>query len=149
MQLYACAVEYQACLSSDHSRLYVLYHCTYTLSEENQEPQTTQSAGPVRFLIFCSISIFLLASPVAGKGPIVLLGHRSRKCTPPYLFPGNSNMLQPAQAEVVLGHLSMYLASWKRTTSLRNKNLMQLTILCNINPLTHCTFDVTRLTADL
>ncbi len=31
--------------------------------------QSTQSAGPVRFLIFCSISIFVLASPVAGRGP--------------------------------------------------------------------------------
>jgi hypothetical protein len=32
-------------------------------------PQSNQSAGPVRFLIFCSISIFLLASPVAGRKP--------------------------------------------------------------------------------
>jgi hypothetical protein len=30
-------------------------------------PQSTQSAGPVRFLIFCSISISLLASLVAGR----------------------------------------------------------------------------------
>ncbi len=30
-------------------------------------PQSNQSAGPVRFLIFCSISIFLLASLVAGR----------------------------------------------------------------------------------
>jgi predicted amino acid dehydrogenase len=32
-------------------------------------PQSTQSAGPVRFLIFCLISIILLASPVAGRRP--------------------------------------------------------------------------------
>jgi hypothetical protein len=32
-------------------------------------PQSNQSAGPVRFLIFCPISIFLLASLVAGKRP--------------------------------------------------------------------------------
>ncbi len=32
-------------------------------------PQSNQSAGPVRFLIFCSISIFLLASLVAGRRP--------------------------------------------------------------------------------
>ncbi len=32
-------------------------------------PQSTQSAGPVRFLIFYSISIILLASPVAGRRP--------------------------------------------------------------------------------
>jgi hypothetical protein len=32
-------------------------------------PQSTQSAGPVRFLIFCSMSIFLLASIVAGRRP--------------------------------------------------------------------------------
>ncbi len=31
--------------------------------------QSTQSAGPVRFMIFCSISIFLLASLVTGKRP--------------------------------------------------------------------------------
>ncbi len=29
--------------------------------------QSNQSAGPVRFLIFCSISIFQLASLVAGR----------------------------------------------------------------------------------
>ncbi len=34
-------------------------------------PQSTQSAGPVRFLIFCSVSIFLLARLVAGRGPPV------------------------------------------------------------------------------
>jgi hypothetical protein len=33
------------------------------------DPQSNQSAGPVRFLIFCLISIFLLASPVAGRRP--------------------------------------------------------------------------------
>jgi hypothetical protein len=32
-------------------------------------PQSNQSAGPVRFLIFCSTSIFLLASLVAGRRP--------------------------------------------------------------------------------
>jgi hypothetical protein len=32
-------------------------------------PQSNQSAGPVCFLIFCSKSISLLASPVAGRKP--------------------------------------------------------------------------------
>jgi hypothetical protein len=32
-------------------------------------PQSTQSDGPVRFLIFCSISISLLASLVASRRP--------------------------------------------------------------------------------
>jgi hypothetical protein len=32
-------------------------------------PQSTKSAGPVRFLIFCSKSIFLLASLLAGRRP--------------------------------------------------------------------------------
>jgi hypothetical protein len=36
----------------------------------------------------------------------------SRECTLPYLSTGISNLLQPAQAEVVLGQLSIYLASW-------------------------------------
>jgi hypothetical protein len=36
----------------------------------------------------------------------------SRECTPPYLSTGISNLLQSAQAEVVLGQLSRYLASW-------------------------------------
>jgi hypothetical protein len=38
----------------------------------------------------------------------------SRECTPPYLSTGISNLLQPAQAEVMLGHLSTYLASGAR-----------------------------------
>jgi hypothetical protein len=55
------------------------------------QPQINQSAGPVRFLIFCSISIFLLASQVAGRKPSGLLVQISRECTPPYLFTGLSN----------------------------------------------------------
>ncbi len=45
--------------------------CTYRLSTYAfLGPQSTQqSAGPVRFLIFCSISISLLASLVAGRRP--------------------------------------------------------------------------------
>ncbi len=38
--------------------------------------------------------------------------HRSRECTPSDLSTGISNLLQPAQAEVVLGQLSTDLASW-------------------------------------
>ncbi len=34
------------------------------------------------------------------------------ECTPPYLSTGISNLLQPAQVEVVLGQPSTYLASW-------------------------------------
>jgi hypothetical protein len=44
--------------------------------------------------------------------PSVLLVQISWKCTPPYLSTGISNLLQPAQAEVVLGQISWYLASW-------------------------------------
>ncbi len=68
--------------------------------------QRTQSAGPVRFFIFCSISIFLLASLMVGRRPSVLLVHRSRECTPPYLSTGTSHLLQLAQAEVMLGQHS-------------------------------------------
>jgi hypothetical protein len=39
----------------------------------------------------------------------------SRECTPPYLSTGISNLLQPAQAEVVLGQRSTYLAFWGTT----------------------------------
>jgi hypothetical protein len=53
---------------------------------------------PVSFLIFCSISIFLLASLVTSKRPNVLMVHSGRECTPPYLSTGISNLLQPAQA---------------------------------------------------
>jgi hypothetical protein len=64
-------------------------------------------------MIFCSISISLLASLVAGiEDPSVRLVQISRECTPAYLSTGISNLLQPAQAGVVLGHLSTYLASW-------------------------------------
>jgi hypothetical protein len=59
-------------------------------------------------LIFYSLSISLLASLVAGIGyPSVLLMRYSRESTPPYLSSGISNLLQPAQAEVVLGQRSM------------------------------------------
>ncbi len=34
-----------------------------------QHPQSNQSAGPIRFLIFVSISILLLASLVTGRRP--------------------------------------------------------------------------------
>jgi hypothetical protein len=45
----------------------------------------------------------------------VLLAHRSSECTPSYQSTGISNLLQPAQAEVVLGQLSTHLASWVST----------------------------------
>jgi hypothetical protein len=67
-------------------------------------------------LIFCSINISLLASLVAVEDPSVMLVQIGRECTPPYLSTGISNLLQPAQAEVVLGQLSAYLASWVSTT---------------------------------
>jgi hypothetical protein len=41
----------------------------------------------------------------------VLLVQIIRECTPSYLSTGISNLLQPAQAEVVLGQLSMSSAS--------------------------------------
>ncbi len=55
----------------------------------------------------CSISIVLLASP-AGRNPSGLLVQISRECTPLYLSTGISNLLQPAQAEVVLGSKTLY-----------------------------------------
>ncbi len=41
-------------------------------------PQSSQSAGPVRFLIYCLISIFLLASLVAGRRHHIMLVQISR-----------------------------------------------------------------------
>ncbi len=41
----------------------------------------------------------------------------SRECTQSYLSTGISNLLQPAQAEVVLGQLSTYLASLSATAA--------------------------------
>jgi hypothetical protein len=73
---------------------------------------------PCSLLIFCSISIYPLASLVAGRRPGVMLVQISRECTPPYLSTGISNLLQPAQAEVVLGQLSAYLAFWVVTYTL-------------------------------
>jgi hypothetical protein len=45
------------------------FHCVHIRDQVWLYPQSTQSDGPFRFLIFCSISIFLPASLVAGKGP--------------------------------------------------------------------------------
>ncbi len=60
------------CCRRDFIRVYIVHifqwtHCTivYTLDR----PQSTQSVGPVHFLIFCSISIILLASLEAGRRP--------------------------------------------------------------------------------
>jgi hypothetical protein len=106
---------YPICIQRVHggSKQYMEYSREKKCSKKpRQPPQSTQSAGPVRFLIFCSVSISLLASLVAGRDPSVLLVQISWECTPSYLFTGISNLLQPAQAEVVLGHLSTYLASW-------------------------------------
>jgi hypothetical protein len=75
-------------------------------------PQSTQSAGPVRFFIFCSLRLSRLAILVAGKRPQCNVVRISWECTPPYLSTGKSDLLQPVQAEVVLGQLSTYLASW-------------------------------------
>ncbi len=83
--------------------------CTLLLQYSTQ---STQSDGPVRFLIFCSISFPCWLAQWKVEDPSVLLGHHSRGCTPAYLSTGISNLLQPTQAEVVLGHLSTYLASW-------------------------------------
>ncbi len=44
--------------------------------------QSNQSAGPVRFLIFCSISIILLASLVAGSRPQWTAGADMYSTTP-------------------------------------------------------------------
>ncbi len=52
---------------------------------------------------------------VAVEDPSVMLVQISRECTPPYLSTGIWNQLQPAQAEVVLGQRSTYLASWVST----------------------------------
>ncbi len=49
--------------------LYMKHWCPRTLCTILYRPQSTQSDGPVRFLIFFSISISLLASLVAGRRP--------------------------------------------------------------------------------
>ncbi len=122
---YSWCINWEAApLSRIHRRMMtrpilprIPYHtCRESDCTVQQWPQSTQSAGPVRFLIFGSISIFLLASLVAGRRAGVILVQISRECTPPSLFTGISNLLQPAQAEVVLGQLSTYLASWAVTT---------------------------------
>jgi hypothetical protein len=56
--------------------------------------------------------MFLLASLLAGRRPQFELVHGSRECAPSELSTGISNLLQPAQAEVVLGQFSTCLASW-------------------------------------
>ncbi len=80
-------------------------------------PQSTQRAGPVSFLIFCSISIILLASLVADGRPQCTVGAVQQGMYLHYvdLSTGISNLRQSAQAEVVLGPLSSYLASWVDT----------------------------------
>jgi hypothetical protein len=92
---------------------YVLSYLTLELTCTTQETGT-QSAGPVRLLIFCSISNFFLASLVI----LVHVGRRSQYTAGAEwqgmysIIPstGISNLFQPTQAEVVSGQLSTYLA---------------------------------------
>jgi hypothetical protein len=49
----------------------------------------------------------------------------SWECTPPYPSTGISNLLLPAQAEVVLGQLSTYLATWVHPKRLNSRELAQ------------------------
>ncbi len=49
--------------------MYVQYVYTVWSSITGISTQSKQSAGPVSFLIFCTIIIFLLASLVAGRKP--------------------------------------------------------------------------------
>ncbi len=74
-------------------------------------PQSTQSAGPVRFFIFW-LKYFPAGYPSGRQETPV---YCSRECTPLYLSTRILNLLQPAQAEVVSGQLSTYLASWDVT----------------------------------
>ncbi len=53
------------CRCVQHSTVYPVFTTSYI----HNPLQSNQSAGPVSFLIFCSISIFLLASLVAGTKP--------------------------------------------------------------------------------
>jgi hypothetical protein len=47
----------------------------------------------------------------------ILLVQISRECTLSYLSTGISNLLRSTQAEVVLGQLSRYLASWVQSAT--------------------------------
>jgi hypothetical protein len=99
-------------LASEGRQRYI-YTKTHKNIKEKKKPKrlNTQSAGPVRLLIFRLTSIFLLASLVAGRRTQCQLVQCSREFTPSDLSTGISKLLQPAQAEVVLGQLSMYLSS--------------------------------------
>jgi hypothetical protein len=58
-------------ISKEVSALYfgLAVFCPFEARVPEFETKSTQSAGPVRLFIFCSISIFLLASLVAGRRP--------------------------------------------------------------------------------
>jgi hypothetical protein len=68
-------------LRTDYAQPRAIVYFLYVLFSKKRmdEPMwapkrlNTQSAGPVRFLIFCSISISLLANLVAGRRPRVML----------------------------------------------------------------------------
>jgi hypothetical protein len=68
--LYVELFQFEVAGVNTHFRLTRVTEDSYKLSPlPTLKPQSTQSAGPVRSLIFCSISIFLRASPVAGRRP--------------------------------------------------------------------------------
>ncbi len=99
------------CVQNRQPAQYILY-CDQSHSQSNQ------SAGPVRFLIFCSISIFLLASLVAGSRPQFSAGamqqgmysttpiHWNIKSAP--ASPGRSRVGPAFYVFSFLGHITQY-----------------------------------------
>jgi hypothetical protein len=60
--------------------------------------------------VFAQLTILLTSRRLR-----VQLVHCSKECTPPYLFPEITYLLQPVQAEGMLGRRSMYKSSWIKT----------------------------------
>ncbi len=62
---------YSSSLTADAGLVYLLFpsNAAPVIHSWMLYPQSNQSACPVRFLIFCSKNIILLASPVAGRKP--------------------------------------------------------------------------------
>ncbi len=89
--------------------LYRVYMCV------RYGPPSTQSAGPVCFLIFCSISIILLASLVAGRKPHCNAGapQQGKYSTIPIHWNIKSAPASPGRSRVGPAlYVCTYLASW-------------------------------------
>jgi hypothetical protein len=110
-----------------HYIIIFLFH-SWRTPQITAGPQSTQSDGSVRFLIFCSISISLLASLVAGIKPQCSAGPQYQGMYSSIPIHWNIKSAPASPGRKRAGPSLYYLASWSWTalSKSRTRNSGQL-----------------------